>query len=187
MVDMRDNREIADVFDGVAGHAPRDSSAGRRREGAAEISLTIPPGLNESHAKALNRLYLFHGAVAIRPNFTSPVVGEEHHTVRIASKILPVRGFRRSCLRARSALTRAFSIAGPKGLDAELEARLRAAQIAVIARHTPAMIVVNLISGLMLVAALSLQGPAYAPAAWFAALAAVCAPVAFRVYRRRHK
>ena len=107
--------------------------------------------------------------------------------MRIASKILPVRGFRRSCLRARSALTRAFSIAGPKGLDAELEARLRAAQIAVIARHTPAMIVVNLISGLMLVAALSLQGPAYAPAAWFAALAAVCAPVAFRVYRRRHK
>ncbi|MCB1540812.1 MAG: EAL domain-containing protein [Rhodoblastus sp.] len=68
-----------------------------------------------------------------------------------------------------------------------MEARLRAAQIAVIARHTPAMIVVNLISGLMLVAAFSAQGLAVPAAAWFAALAAVCMPVAFRVYRRRHK
>ena len=105
----------------------------------------------------------------------------------IISSALPLRRLRRHYSRALSTLMRAFAIASPKGLDADLEARLRAAQIAVIARHTPAMIAVNLISGLLLVAALGLQGPAVPAAAWFAALAAVCMPVAFRVYRRRHK
>lgn len=90
-------------------------------------------------------------------------------------------------MRARSTLVRAFSVAEPNGLDVEMLARLRAAQIAVIARHTPAMIAVNLISGLMLVAALGLQGPLFSVVAWFAALAAVCMPVALRVRRRRHK
>jgi len=90
-------------------------------------------------------------------------------------------------LRAGSALVRAFSIAPPKGLDDDLAGRLRAAQIAVIARYAPAMLAVNFVNGLVLAAALSLRSEPATTYAWLACLLAYCTPLAIRLYRRRHK
>lgn len=103
------------------------------------------------------------------------------------SVISAVRRARRRAFRAGSALARAFSIAPPKGLDADAAGRLRAAQIAVIARYSPAMLTVNLVNALVLAAALSLHSEPTITFVWLACLLAYCAPVGLRFYRRRHK
>ncbi|MFO1166814.1 MAG: hypothetical protein U1E19_01675, partial [Rhodoblastus sp.] len=62
-------------------------------------------------------------------------------------------------------IVRAFSVAPPSGIDADTLGRLRAAQIAVIARYAPAMMAVNFFNALVLAAALSINSE---PATTFA-------------------
>jgi len=103
----------------------------------------------------------------------------------VLSDVSAFRRLRRKSFRAGSALVRAFSIAPPKGLDPATAGRLRAAQIAVIARYSPAMLAVNLFNGLVLAATLSLQAEPTTTFVWLACLLAYCLPVARRLYRRR--
>ena len=93
---------------------------------------------------------------------------------------------RRRVLRAGTLIVRAFSVAPPSGLDADTLGRLRAAQIAVIARYAPAMMAVNFFNALVLAAALSVNSEPTTTFVWLACLFGYWAPVGLRLYRRRH-
>lgn len=85
------------------------------------------------------------------------------------------------------ALARAAWIVPPRSLDEDTAARLRAAQVAVIARYAPVMVFINIFNALVLVAALAFRDRPTLALSWFAVLAAFLTPVAVRLYRRRRK
>ncbi|MFT4096388.1 MAG: EAL domain-containing protein [Rhodoblastus sp.] len=102
------------------------------------------------------------------------------------SIISGLRLSRRGISRVRAAAARAFSIVPPKCADPAALGRLRAAQVAVIARYAPAMLAVNLLNGLVLTAALSLHSLSFGLFLWLFGLLGFCAMTALRLYRRRH-
>ncbi len=135
-------------------------------------------------AKSLKTLYDLADVVAGHKGFCLSATGKELKLAWV-SVISGVRLTRRRLLRIGPAIARACSISPPRGADPDAMGRLRAAQVAVIARYAPAMMAVNLVNGLVLVAALTLRSEPGVTLAWLACLIGFWAPVAVRLYRRR--
>lgn len=101
------------------------------------------------------------------------------------------RGARRRFL-GRSVRRSALSVARaldfmPRRREQAIAARRRAAQIAVIARYSPAMLAANVLNALVLAAALLQRPSCPAVFPWLGVLFVYFVPLALRIYRRRDK